>query len=288
MGGYPKTPGTAVAVGEAIRAYDEKQRLPTQAAKHYDSACEILAEYFLGTERRADRRGPCPARTGRRRGMVQRCRQLPGRRPREGSRVMANSNKTCTVPGCVNKYLARGYCNAHWLRWRKYGDPLATGISLGPAVSFYRNVVLTDQRGPDDPCLIWPHLRNGYGYAIVRRRSLGKRKGYAVSRLICEDAYGPAPTSRHQAAHSCGKGHEGCVTKSHLRWATPKQNSDDRIVHGTSNRGERHGQAKLTESDVLEIRRLKDVASLSVIAARFSVDPTTIHKIHKHRRWSWL
>jgi len=32
--------------------------------------------------------------------------------------------KTCTIENCSNKHEARGLCNAHYLRWLKYGSPL--------------------------------------------------------------------------------------------------------------------------------------------------------------------
>lgn len=33
--------------------------------------------------------------------------------------------KTCSIEGCEKVAKARGWCNAHWLKWRKYGDPAA-------------------------------------------------------------------------------------------------------------------------------------------------------------------
>lgn len=31
-------------------------------------------------------------------------------------------NKNCTVEGCTNKYLAKGFCTKHYTRWRRYRD----------------------------------------------------------------------------------------------------------------------------------------------------------------------
>lgn len=33
--------------------------------------------------------------------------------------------RRCEVAGCGREHKARGYCNTHWMRWRKHGDPLA-------------------------------------------------------------------------------------------------------------------------------------------------------------------
>lgn len=38
------------------------------------------------------------------------------------------SDKTCSVEGCDSKVVARGFCNKHYGRYMKYGDPIANGI----------------------------------------------------------------------------------------------------------------------------------------------------------------
>lgn len=40
--------------------------------------------------------------------------------------------RTCTIDGCDGKPVGRGWCSAHWQRWRKHGDPL--GGAAGPRV----------------------------------------------------------------------------------------------------------------------------------------------------------
>lgn len=55
-------------------------------------------------------------------------------------------------------------------------------------------------------CLIWPFNRAQNGYPTA-----GKNNAIRPHRLMCERRNGPAPSSKHQAAHSCGKGHLGCV-----------------------------------------------------------------------------
>src|SRR5690606_29105850 len=100
---------------------------------------------------------------------------------------------------------------------------------------------------------------------------------------------GPPPTVEHEAAHSCGKGHEGCVNPHHLRWATSTENKADTLIHGTRNRGERNRSAKLTDAKVYEIRRLLAAGmTQTAIAAMFAVSLTTISKIAAGKIWGWL
>jgi hypothetical protein len=109
-----------------------------------------------------------------------------------------------------------------------------------------------------------------------------------VSRIVCEKFNGPPPTSKHEAAHSCGKGHEGCVSGRHLRWDTPKGNQADRLKHGTHNRGERQPRAKLTEHDVRWIRSVIGTRPQREIAQMFGVHPCVISEIKIGRKWAWL
>jgi hypothetical protein len=106
--------------------------------------------------------------------------------------------------------------------------------------------------------------------------------------MMCEAAHGPRPSPRHECAHSCGKGHEACVNQTHLRWATPEENQRERSLHGTSNRGERQWQSRLTEEDVRAIRDLALTSTNAAIAARFQIDPSHVSKIVSGSAWGWL
>lgn len=184
----------------------------------------------------------------------------------------------CSIPGCGKPYRGHGWCYAHYMRWWRYGDPLAGGTAVGEPERFLREVILAYD---GDECLTWPYAKTGKGYGWI-----GKS---LVSRLVCEEIYGPPPTPDHQAAHSCGNGHLACCAKGHLSWKTSVENQADRLAHDTHVRGERSATAKLTESDVHQVRLLKSTGQGHVeIAARFGVGPSTIRAVLEGRSWAWL
>lgn len=187
----------------------------------------------------------------------------------------------CSIDGCDMPVVARSWCRAHYKRWRRYGTPLGGGTALGEARQFLREAVLPYK---DDDCLIWPFARRSNGYATMWD---GATMGN-VCRIVCEHVHGPAPTPKHEAAHSCGKGHEGCCNPRHLSWKTPSENQMDRVGHGTSNRGARNIANKLSESEVLQIRTLKGRVLQRDIAKMFGVSRSAVSAIHAGRTWGWF
>lgn len=194
----------------------------------------------------------------------------------------AKRGPVCEVDGCERPHHALGFCSKHSHRYARHGDPLGGGTPQGEPERYFREVVLAYE---GDECLPWPFGCDESGYG--RMHNDGRLQ--TVSRLVCEEGNGPPPTPGHQAAHSCGKGHLACVTKRHLSWKTRVGNEADRLLHGTSNRGERHGNAKLTNGEVLVIKRLLAGPMLQrEIAAKFGVHIMTINNIKHERSWGWL
>lgn len=190
----------------------------------------------------------------------------------------------CQVDGCGKPAKARGWCGAHYRRWHKHGDPgesFPRGSSVGSPQRYFYEVVLAYE---GDDCLPWTFGRSSDGYG--RMRHGGKARN--VHRVVCEEENGPPPSSKHDAAHSCGKGHEGCVAKRHLSWKTRSKNQMDRVAHGTSNRGEQCGAAKITEPQAREVLRLRGIATQREIAALFGVSQAAVYAIHARRNWAWL
>lgn len=151
----------------------------------------------------------------------------------------------------------------------------------GEPQRFIEEVALTYD---GDECLIWPFSRDESGYGQIARNG----KPVHAHTIVCESAHGERPSAKHEVAHECGKGHEGCVSKGHLSWKTHVENEADKLVHGTINRGSRNGQAKLSETDVAEIIAARGSASQYALAKKFGVSQPMICAIHTGKRWSWL
>lgn len=186
----------------------------------------------------------------------------------------------CIVPGCDRQPRAKQLCLAHYERMKNHGDPLSGGTHVGAPLEW----LVEHIRHAGDECLIWPFARFPDGNGQVRFRGRSQK----ASRVMCILAHGEPAGPRLEAAHSCGKGHEACVSQRHLRWDTPKGNCADKIIHGTHNRGERNYAAKLTEGDVIRIRALSGRLHQRQIAEMFGVSRMTVSDIFLRRTWAWL
>jgi hypothetical protein len=188
----------------------------------------------------------------------------------------------CTMAACGKKTVGRGFCSKHYTRVMKTGTPLRLQPEIGAPFEWLKAQI--GYSGAD--CLPWPFGKTPNGYGRVNIPDRGR---IVASNAMCELAHGKPPTPRHLAAHKCGNGSGGCVNPQHLRWATQSENLADRLVHGTDNRGSRHGLAKLVERDVRDIRRLlASNASQDFIASSFGVSQTTICRIKHGICWGWL
>lgn len=184
--------------------------------------------------------------------------------------------RTCQAHGCNKPYHAHGWCRLHYDRWLRTGDPLARRRPAnGEAQRYLEEVVLSYE---NDDCLIWP-FASARGYGKV---SDGGKIVHA-HRMVCEKVHGVPPTSKHEAAHSCGD--SLCVNHRHLRWATHAENEADKEIHGTNNRGKPGESRKLSEKAVLEIFSLRGEVGQREIAARFGVSRSTVGSIHSKKRW---
>lgn len=133
-------------------------------------------------------------------------------------------------------------------------------------------------------CRLWPYALNSAGYGHLMYQG----KNVLAHRIVCELAYGPAPTDRPEAAHLCGNGHKGCINQTHLEWKSRKSNAEDMIAHGRSCRGQKHYMARLTEDKVRFIRANAGTLGLQEMADKFGVSRGVIHHALKKNSWAWV
>lgn len=154
----------------------------------------------------------------------------------------------------------------------------------------------------EDGCWLWTGTVNGSGYGTIGLGSAAQGKGF-VHRVSYEIFVGCIPNGMI-VCHRCDV--KTCVNPGHLfvgtyldnivdaqrkgRWRTgPTWASPDRIQWQQECRGERHGQSKLTDLDVVEIRRRHATgATMTELAKQFPVSRRMIANIVHRRNWSHI
>lgn len=124
------------------------------------------------------------------------------------------------------------------------------------------------------------------GYQIVSLCHDGKKRTKSVHTLVLKTFIGPCSDGmvcRHL---------DGNQTNNHvsnLAWGTPYENSQDMILHGTSNKGDKHGMVKLTDADVMEIRRrYANGETQTSIAKDFDVTNSSVSLIVRRLKWNHI
>lgn len=169
----------------------------------------------------------------------------------------------------------RGWCNPHYLKWSRFGDPQGTGKPK-PIDKLMSRV--TKQ---SDGC--W-RVRSAQGKHTTINVDGVRLYSH---RFMWEYHHGPIPDSLH-VRHKCD--FKPCVNPEHLELGTHADNMRDQVVRGRSPKGQRHPGAKLTEDDVRRIReRVRgDGCTQTAVAEEFGVCRSTVSQIVSGRRWQHL
>lgn len=122
------------------------------------------------------------------------------------------------------------------------------------------------------------------GYTQVTLHKDGSSKTFGIHCLVAAAFIGERPPG-FDVCHKNGV--RSSNKSSNLRYGTRAENKSDELTHGTRLRGEKHLQSKLSEKDVVSIRkRLEGGEKQCVLAREFSVTKSTINKIHLRVTWS--
>jgi len=132
-----------------------------------------------------------------------------------------------------------------------------------------------------------PYLERS-GYLRVNLSRGADRRKHWVHRLVVEAFIGPPPNPLCQVAHI-----DGCPLNNvlaNLRWATPKENSEDKRRHGTMARGTAINTNKLSRHDVMALRHLRktQLTTHRGLAERFGISKRQVVRILNGLSWSWV
>ena len=187
----------------------------------------------------------------------------------------------CEVEGCGSTSRTKGLCQKHYLRRWRGGDPHTPGLrDLSPEERFRSNLT------PQDPvtgCIEWARCCNKDGYGQI---NLGGRV-IGAHRFAYELKYGPIPEGM-KICHTCDN--PPCCNNDHLFLGTDADNMADMVSKGRSNKlkGEKHGNAKLTEANVVEIRRRLAAGEVQgPIAKDFGIHHSMVSCIKTGKNWKY-
>lgn len=165
----------------------------------------------------------------------------------------------------------------------------SNGVKMRP-LSFYRSKSIGKafwekvEKGNSDECWEWIASKNpdGYGNIWIDKKC---QKAHRVSWVLhC----GSIPENMH-VLHTCDN--PSCVNPKHLWLGTHQDNMRDRGQKGRNGfvEGESCHLSKLTENQVLEIRRLKKGGkSNTFLSKQFGVTSTNIAEIVNGKTWRYL
>ncbi len=184
--------------------------------------------------------------------------------------------RLCSVDGCGAKYLARGYCQNHYMQLWRAGSPLVAPKEKEPPQQY----IIARTEKTDSGCWLWTKsTHNGYGKTGVDNRH---RQAHVFS---YEAFVGPVPKGM-QVNHKCHN--RACCNPEHLYAGTQKENVRDMFEAGRNRtlRGEESTSSKLKTEDVLFIRASPQ--SAKELRVQFGVSDSLIRAIRKYKTWAHI
>lgn len=150
------------------------------------------------------------------------------------------------------------------------------GLSLKDR--FYSKFKINEDNG----CWEWMATKfpNGYGCFKLNRKSVGAHR-------VSYEIHNGKINKNMVICHHCDN--PSCVNPEHLFVGTQKENLLDRKLKGRSVEGNKNGRCKLSDKDILAIKRLlAEKIDQRDIAKSYGVAQTTISAINLNKSWSHI
>jgi hypothetical protein len=188
--------------------------------------------------------------------------------------ILDDLEQGCKVAGCDRTRRTRGWCRSHYNQWQRTGaEPTVPFTDVG---RFYKFVA---KAAPHD-CWEWQSTikKSGYGSFWFNGRP---DRAHRVSYIL---TYGPISDGL-LVRHTCDN--KKCVNPSHLLLGDALDNSRDAVERDRVAFGSGNGNAKLTERQVVEIRRrVANGETQKEMARLFGVSSSAVQFIIAGRTWT--
>jgi len=135
------------------------------------------------------------------------------------------------------------------------------------------------------PKIIQPNPKDTGRLAFSICRSGQKPLSRQVHQLVAR-AFVPNPYNLPQVNHLSGNHQDNRA--GNLEWATPQSDLEHAMKHGLVARGERNGHSKLTEEDVIEIRRRAANGETNIRIADYPVSKDGIGAVVRRDTWKFI
>lgn len=131
--------------------------------------------------------------------------------------------------------------------------------------------------------LLKPKISGG-GYPEVTLYAQGRPFYHRVHQLVCRTFHGERPKGKDEVGHA--DGNRMNARADNLRWVTKEENYADRNLHGTDNKGEKNGGAKLDALKVQAVYILSERMPSRKVASVLGISKSQVGNIMRGEAWA--
>lgn len=140
-------------------------------------------------------------------------------------------------------------------------------------------------KGATQGKILKTQMHSKRGYPIIRLTTKELARSYDIHILMANTFLGRT-NSLLEVCHN--NGIKTDCRLENLRLDTKSANEMDKVLHGTSNRGERDGHNKYPTELILKIKEECNLITPKEISKKYGIPYPYIIKIKNKQRWSWL